>query len=113
MVKRKNSGSFVELSNEEITDLSLAELYVAKLYQRMGINSFNELIYLKPFAKKNEDDGFRMICTFITREVDLAVSELNLAYVVDKKPEDTIALVNEHFEAVRSEVRKAASAASA
>ena len=97
MIKCRNSGSFTALTPSEIKSLSLAEFYVTRLYQKMEINSFNELTYVKPFASTQEDDGFRLICTFITREIDLAVSELNSAYVVDKKPEDTIALVKRYL----------------
>jgi hypothetical protein len=42
-----------------------------------------------PFSYENKEDGFRLILTFITREVDLAVSELSLLYVVDKFPHNT------------------------
>jgi 3',5'-cyclic AMP phosphodiesterase CpdA len=96
MVKRPNSGNYLELNDDEIRSLSRVEFFVTRLYQKIGINSFNEILLLKPFEGKHDDD-FRLICTFITREVDLAVSELSLAYVVDKKPEDTLSEIKKYF----------------
>ena len=89
MVKRKNTNNYLELNEDELRSLSQAELKVIKLYSSVGINSFNEITISKSFTN-NKDDGFRVIFTYITREVDLAVSELNLLYVVDKHPFDTL-----------------------
>ena len=46
-----------------------------------------------PF-EDTESEKFRLIFTFITREVDLAVSELSLLYVVDRQPSDTVLEIN-------------------
>jgi galactose-1-phosphate uridylyltransferase len=88
MVKRRNTNHYLELSDEEIRSLSEAEFKVTRLFRELGINSFNEVMISRPFDSKTE--GFRIIFTYITREVDFAVSELNLLYVVDKHPYDTL-----------------------
>jgi galactose-1-phosphate uridylyltransferase len=90
IMKRRHTRHFLELSESELRSLSRAEAIVTKLYSSIGINSFNEVILSQSFDA-NENNGFRLVATFITREVDLAVSELNLLYVVDKHPSDTLA----------------------
>ena len=69
--------------------LSKAEYIVSRLYGRLDINSFNEIMLSLPFDD-DRSKKFRLIFTFITREVDLAVSELSLLYVVDQHPCDTM-----------------------
>jgi hypothetical protein len=88
MLKRVGAYTYLDLTEDEIRSLSKAEFIVTRIYHKLGINSFNEVLITKSFYK---DIGrcFRLILTFITREVDLAVSELNLVYVVDKHPTDT------------------------
>ncbi len=97
MIKRP-SHHYFDLEEEEVEALSKAEYYVTRFYQLIGINSFNEVVLLEPFDKKTP--GFRMIMTFITREVDLAVSELNQLYVVDHQPEDTARAISSFKDAV-------------
>jgi galactose-1-phosphate uridylyltransferase len=89
MVKRRNTGNYLHLTDQEIHSLSKCEFIAAKIFEKLGINSFNELMISMPFSYENKEDGFRLILTFITREVDLAVSELSLLYVVDKFPHNT------------------------
>lgn len=95
IVNRPNSGDYLKLKREEIVALSRAEYIVTCLYQKMGIQSFNEVLLSQPFNINSLTT--RMIMTFITREVDMAVSELNLLYVVDKQPEETINEINKHI----------------
>lgn len=88
ILKRVGAYTYLDLTEGEILSLSRAEFIVTRIYAELEINSFNEVLITKSFYK---DIGrtFRLILTFITREVDLAVSELNLVYVVDKHPTDT------------------------
>lgn len=100
MVNRPGVGDYLKLKKEEIKTLSRAEFIVTCLYQRMGIQSFNEVILSQPF---NSNEQFiRLVMTFITREIDMAVSELNLLYVVDNHPEDTRKEVNLYLKDVLS-----------
>lgn len=64
---------------------------VTRLYEKLNIGSFNEVFLLDRFQRGTDRprSKFRAVATFITREVDLAVSELSMAYVVDKLPEHT------------------------
>ncbi|MBI2418222.1 MAG: hypothetical protein HYV28_10050 [Ignavibacteriales bacterium] len=86
IIKRRNTSNFLHLTDKEIYSLSKCEYIVTKIFERLGINSFNELLISMPFDYEKKDYGFRLILTFITREVDIAVSELSLLYVVDKFP---------------------------
>lgn len=88
MVKRKGSGTYLDLSEEEIKSLSRAEFIATRIYSELEVNSFNEVVLMKTFYR-SKSNNFRLIVTFMTREVDLAVSELNLVYVVDQHPVDT------------------------
>ena len=94
MVKRIGAYTYLDLTEDEIRSLSKAEFIVTRIYFELGINSFNEVLMTKTFYR-DAGRNFRLILTFMTREVDLAVSELNLVYVVDKHPTDT-----------RNEIRK-------
>lgn len=102
MIKRKPTRTFLDLSEAEVQSLSRAEYIVARLYGRMDINSFNEIMLSLPFSE-NRSKTFRLIFTFITREVDLAVSELSLLYVVDKHPSDTVMEINKVWPSRRLE----------
>ncbi len=86
---RRPTRTFLDLQPEELTSLSKAEYVVSKLYGRLDINSFNEIMLSLPFDDARSST-FRLTFTFITREVDLAVSELSLLYVVDQHPCDTM-----------------------
>jgi hypothetical protein len=94
MLKRPGTPNLTELSREEVVSLSRAEFIVARLFGLLDINSFNEVILSLPFAR-TETKYFRLIATFITREVDLAVSELSLLYVVDRHPYETVLKIDE------------------
>ena len=95
VVLKPNRGSFLDLDPTEVASLSKAEYIVTQLFQRMNIHSFNEIMLSKPFKRVCKDDTFRLVVTFITREIDLAVSELSLLYVVDGYPESTLALIDD------------------
>lgn len=88
IIVKNEKHNFLELDIHEIKSLSKAEYYVTQFYKMIEITSFNEILISEPFNKKTK--GFRLIMAFITREVDLAVSELNNLFVVDKFPSDTL-----------------------
>jgi hypothetical protein len=91
MFKRAGAANFRDFTDEEIASFSRAEFIVTRLYEKLNIGSFNEVFLLDRFQRGTgrPRSKFRAIATFITREVDLAVSELSMAYVVDKLPEHT------------------------
>jgi galactose-1-phosphate uridylyltransferase len=93
MVKKRKKPTLLWLDEAEIASFSQAEFAVTRLFDRMEINSFNEVILGLP-EDTLHSDSFRLIWTFITREVDLAVSELNLLYVVDRHPYNTVEKVD-------------------
>ncbi len=86
MVKEPTS-TYLDLTEEQVRSLSKAEYYVTQIYQRIGITSFNEILITERLGKNTP--RFRLILTFITREVDLAVSELNNLFVMDEFPNDS------------------------
>jgi hypothetical protein len=92
MIRRIGTRTFLDLEPEEIQSLSMAEWIVTRLYSMLDINSFNEILLSLPFDDRTRT--FRLIFTFITREVDLAVSELSLLYVVDQHPSHTVREIN-------------------
>ena len=96
MVKRADANHYLELTRREIKSLSRAEYVVTRLYRAMGINSFNEVVLSRSFERRHPC-GFRVIVAFITREIDLAVSELNLLYVVDRDFTDTALVARQHL----------------
>lgn len=102
MVKRKNTNHYLELTDEEIHSLSTAEFIVTRLFREIGINSFNEIMISRPFDSRTE--GFRIIFTYITREIDFAVSELSLLYVVDKQPYDTLNEAKKYIPKIKSKL---------
>jgi len=81
--------NYLSLSREQVESLSIAETIAIRLLksEALNIHSFNEIVLNLPFDSENEN--FHMIMCFITREVDIAVSELNHLFVVDKYPENT------------------------
>ena len=92
MLKRRGTGDYLSLEEDEVVSLSIAEIMAVKLLDELGIHSFNEIIITLPFDSDNS--AFSLIMCFVTREVDLAVSELNHLFVVDKYPEDTRELLD-------------------
>ncbi len=93
MLRQPGKRTFLDLTPPEIVALSRAEWIITQIYNRLDINSFNEILLSLPF-NDNETSTFRLIFTFITREVDLAVSELSLLYVVDQHPSHTVSEIN-------------------
>ena len=93
MAKRKDKHSLLALTEAEIRSFSEAEFAITRLFDRLKINSFNEVILALP-EDVPHSPSFRLTWTFITREIDLAVSELNLLYVVDRHPYNTIQKVD-------------------
>jgi galactose-1-phosphate uridylyltransferase len=102
MVNREGVGNYLQLTREEIHALSRAEYIATRLYQKMGIQSFNEVLLTQPFSANEE--FVRLILTFVTREIDIAVSELNLLYVVDKLPEASRDEIRVNLDAVLAEL---------
>lgn len=100
MVKSRNE--YLKLTSEEISSLSKAEFLVTRLFFKWEINSFNEIMISKRFNSAIGKDA-RLIFTFITREIDLAISELSLVYIVDSHPEKTVQKVKLVWDAVKKE----------
>lgn len=90
MVKRPNVSNFLQLNDQEIQSLSKCEFIAASVLAEIGVNSFNEIMITDFLDSEYSASNFRLVFAFVTREVDLAVSELCMLYVVDKYPEDTI-----------------------
>ena len=103
IIKRSNVSNFLELKEEEIRSFSRCEAIAAAIFKLLGINSFNELVLNMPFSYEGNTEGFRLITTFVTREIDLAVSELSLLYVVDKFPHDTLEEVRKIWSDIRTQ----------
>lgn len=102
MVKHPGKTDFLALSEDDVDSLSKAEAIAIKLLDALGIHSFNEIMLTLPF--KSDSKRFRIVMCFLTREVDLAVSELNQLFVVDHYPEDTKRMVMPFKEHIKKEV---------
>ena len=87
MVKRP-CATYVDYNQHEIESMSKAEFIVLQLYQALEISSFNNILISKLF-NDSRAPNFRVVQTFVTREIDLAVSELSMLYVVDQHPRDS------------------------
>lgn len=87
MMARPGKTDFLSLTMEEVKSLSRAEAIAVECLKRLEIKSFNEVTVGLPFDSQSK--WFRLVVSFVTREVDLAVSELNQLFVVDRHPEDT------------------------
>ncbi|MEI6758179.1 MAG: TIR domain-containing protein [Chlorobium sp.] len=96
-------GCFTDLSEEEVISLSKAEYVALRLFKALGINSFNHVMLSKLFNDKRAK-CFRLVEIFITREVDLAVSELSSLYVVNQHPWDSRNRIMEEWEKIKDEV---------
>ena len=101
MVKRPGANSYPVLTQAEVASLSRAEYLVVKIFDKLKIFSFNELLLTETLNQQSPT--FRLILAFVTREVDFAVSELNHLYVVDKHPQDTIQAILTAFPAIERE----------
>ncbi len=106
MVKRAGACNYLSLSREEIKSISKAEAVAILFLEELGIKSFNEILINLPFEENST--YFRLIICFLTREVDIAVSELNQLFVVDKHPEDTVSILGPIKEMVLQSVEDAA-----
>jgi hypothetical protein len=87
MVKEPR-GCLTDLTEEEVVSLSKAEYIALKLFKSLNINSFNHVTISKLY-RDNRAPTFRLVEAFITREVDWAVSELSMLFVVDQHPRDS------------------------
>ena len=105
MVKQPN-GCLTALKTNEIESLSKAEYIVLKLFDSLDINSFNHVILSKLY-NDTRAPMFRLVETFITREVDLAVSELSLLFVVDQHPWDSRNIIMEKWKEIQGSVQAA------
>jgi hypothetical protein len=81
--------TFLDLTEEEVRSISRAEYIATRLYRCLNIHSFNETMLSLPFEETRAKD-FRLIFSFVPREVDLGLSELDPLYVVDKQPWETV-----------------------
>ena len=91
VIKEPGKCNYLALSKEEIKSISKAETMAIEFLKALKINSFNEVMITLPFSDISKN--FHIIICFVTREVDIAVSELNQLFVVDKHPEITVKLL--------------------
>lgn len=96
-------GTFIELTGEEVTSVSKAEFIIFRLYKELGITSFNSILITKLFNEKRAPT-FRLVQAFVTREIDLAVSELSMLYVVDQHPNESKNEIKKIFKAIEDDV---------
>jgi len=87
-VVKRPCATYIDFNDNEIESMSRAEYIVLQLYKELEISSFNS-IYIGKLFNDSRAPNFRVIQTFVTREVDLAVSELSMLYVVDQHPGDS------------------------
>lgn len=99
------TGCLTDLTAEEVKSLSVAEYITLRIFRKLGINSFNHVVLSKLY-KDNRAPSFRLVEAFITREVDLAVSELSMLFVVDQHPWDSRKEIVEQWEPIKDEVRE-------
>ena len=102
MMKRP-FGTYIEFTDEELQSLSIAEFIVFRLYKMLGISSFNSLFLSKLF-NDTRAPTFRVVQTFVTREVDIAVSELSMLYVVDQHPSDSRKVIHNALLELKEEI---------
>jgi hypothetical protein len=81
-------GNITDLEEEEMASLSKAEYIAIRIYKELNVTSFNQIVLSKLF-KDHRAPRFRLVVSFVTREVDLAMSELSMLYVVDQHPWDS------------------------
>lgn len=105
MVLRESTGCFTDLTVEEVVSLSQAEYIALRLFKSLEINSFNHVILSKLY-NDTRYPKFRLVEAFITREVDLAVSELSMLFVIDQHPWDSRNEIWEKWDTIEIEVCK-------
>lgn len=103
MVKRP-CATYVDFNQDEIESLSKAEFIVLQLYKVLEISSFNNIMISKLF-NDSRAPNFRVIQSFVTREVDLAVSELSMLYVVDQHPRDSRNELVSAFNQIKNKIK--------
>lgn len=102
MVKRP-CATYVDFNQHEIESMSKAEFIVLQLYKVLEIGSFNNILIAKLF-NDSRAPTFRVVQTFVTREIDLAVSELSMLYVVDQHPRDSRNELVSAFNQIKSKI---------
>ena len=78
-------------------------VFALRIFKHLKINSFNQVTLTK-MLKDPRAPRFRFVETFITREIDLAVSELSMLYVVDQHPWDSRNEITQAWETIKGEV---------
>lgn len=96
-------GSFTELTVEQVISLSKAEYIALRIFKALGVGSFNQVLLTK-LHNDTRAPKFRLVEAFITRDVDLAVSELSMLYVVDRHPWASLQEVVKAWESLTTEV---------
>lgn len=102
---RSPRGNITELTESEIVSLSKAEYVVLRIFKKLGINSFNQVV-LSKLLHETRAPMFHLVVAFITREVDLAVSELSMLFVVDQHPWDSRNEIAQVWKDLRAEVEE-------
>jgi len=100
-VVKRPCATYVDFNNHEIESMSKAEFMALKLYKELEISSFNNILITKLF-NDSRAPYFRVVQTFVTREVDLAVSELSMLYVVDQHPRDSRNVLAAAFKKIKN-----------
>jgi galactose-1-phosphate uridylyltransferase len=108
MVKTPGNCDYLSLSKDEIISISKAEAMAIEFLKALEITSFNEIMISLPFGETSK--WFHLIMCFLTREVDIAVSELNQMFVVDKHPESTAKILRQIKATVMRTVEDSAAA---
>lgn len=97
------NGCLTELRTDEVVSLSKAEYIALRLFKSLEINSFNHVILSKLY-NDTRAPKFRLVEAFITREIDLAVSELSMLFVVDQHPWDSRNEIMSKWESIKDDV---------
>ncbi len=98
-------ANITELTDSEIRSLSIAEYLVIRLYRQLNVTSFNQIVLSKLF-KDHRAPQFRLVISFVTREVDLAMSELSMLYVVDQHPWDSRKEIQKAWKIIEDDVMR-------
>ena len=102
MMKKPGRYNYLTFTDAEISSISVAETMAIRYLKELRINSFNEIAISLPFDTIST--YFRLVICFMTREVDLAVSELNMLFVVDKHPETTRDMLATIKDSIKEEI---------
>lgn len=93
----------LKLTDQQMASLSIAEYIALRLYSRLGVTSYNHLVLSKLF-NDHRAPTFRLVMIFVTREIDLAMSELSMLYVVDKHPWDSCVEIQNAWASIEDDV---------